>query len=132
MRIKKIRPAFKDPRGTITDILDNVDLNSVTRITSKKGVARGNHFHKKTTQWLYLLEGKVRYVSRRGKGKTRSAMMRPGDLACSPPHEAHAVITLEPSTFLVFSKGPRHGKNYEADTFRLETPIATAAPRKKR
>ena len=39
--------------------------------------------------------------------------MRAGDITASPPMEAHAVLALEPSEFMVLSKGPRHGKDYE-------------------
>jgi hypothetical protein len=38
----------------------------------------------------------------------------------SPPMEAHAWQALEPTTAVVFAKGPRAGKNYESDTFRLD------------
>jgi quercetin dioxygenase-like cupin family protein len=115
----RLKPAFQDRRGAITDILDNVALNSVTLITSKKGVVRGNHFHKKTIQYLYLLSGKICYVTRRPNGKLSSYILKPGDLTASPPREVHTVVALMNSSFLVLSKGPRHGKNFEADTFRL-------------
>lgn len=124
MKIKTLRPAFRDRRGAITDILDGVDFDSITIITSRKGCVRGNHYHKKTTQWLYLLEGRLAYLSRRGAGAVRRALMRAGDLAVSPPGEAHAAVSLTDTVFLAVSSGPRHGKNFEADTFRLKAPLA--------
>lgn len=123
MKITRLRPAVKDRRGTITDILDGVPQNSVTIITSKKGAVRGNHVHKRTVQWTYLLSGRVRYVSRKGNGKVKSAVMRPGDLAESPAGEAHTIVTLADCAFLAISRGPRHGKSYESDTFRLTEPL---------
>lgn len=124
MKISRLKLAFKDALGSIRDILDNVPLNSIAILSSKKGVVRGNHYHKKTVQWLYLLQGRVRYVARPVKGgPRRQAIMKPGDLAVSPPGEAHTVVALEDSEFLAISRGPRHGVNYEADTYRLEAPL---------
>ncbi len=124
MKMVRTQISFKDARGSIRDILDGVALDAITLIISKKGVVRGNHSHKKTTQYLYVLSGRVRYLSRKGTGKVRSAILGPGDLAMSPPGEAHAIVSLRASTFLAISHGPRHGRNYEADTFRLVRPLA--------
>jgi oxalate decarboxylase/phosphoglucose isomerase-like protein (cupin superfamily) len=130
MRISRLKINFRDGRGTISDILDDVPVNAVTIITSKKGVARGNHFHKKTIQYTYVISGRVRYLARKGRGKVRSAVLSAGGLAISPPGEAHAVVALADTVFLSISRGPRHGLNYEADTCRLEVPL-TASPGKR-
>jgi quercetin dioxygenase-like cupin family protein len=124
MKVSLQKINFRDARGTISDILDDVPVNAVTIITSKKGVARGNHFHKKTVQYTYIVSGRVKYLSRKGKGKVRSAILRAGGLAISPPGEAHTVVALADTVFLSISHGPRHGLNYEADTYRLPVPLA--------
>lgn len=125
MKISRLKTAFKDARGAIMDILDDVDLNSVTLITNKKGAVRANHYHKKTVQYTFVLSGRVKYVGK-GPGGRRTAVLKAGDLAVSPPHEAHATEALTDATFLALSYGPRHGKNYEADTFRLAKPLLSA------
>ena len=133
MEIHRRTVDFRDARGTISDILDDVPVNAVTIITSKKGVARGNHFHKKTVQYTYVVSGRVRYLSRKGGGKVRSAVLSAGGLAISPPGEAHTVVALADTVFLSISRGPRHGRNYEADTYRLDVPLAASrAPRPRR
>lgn len=123
MKISQQKIDFKDARGTISDILDDVPVNAVTIITSKKGVARGNHYHKKSVQYTYVVSGRVRYLSRKGNGKVRSAVLGPGGLAVSPPGEAHTVVALADTVFLSITYGPRHGRNYEADTYRLPVPL---------
>jgi quercetin dioxygenase-like cupin family protein len=128
VKAASLKVAFKDARGSILDILDDVDLNSVTLITNKKGAVRANHFHKKTVQYTFVLSGRVRYASKGPRGR-KSAVLKAGDLAVSPPNEAHATEALTDATFLALSHGPRHGRNYEADTFRLARPLI--APRKK-
>ena len=50
----------------------------------------------------------------------KTILLNPGDLALTLPGESHALIGIEDCKFLVFSKGPRSGKGYETDTFRLE------------
>ncbi len=99
-------------------------MNAVTIITSKKGVSRGNHYHKKSVQYTYIISGRVKYLSRKGAGKVRSAILPAGGLAISPPGEAHTVVALADTVFLSITKGPRHGRNYEADTYRLAVPLA--------
>lgn len=127
MKISRLKVAFKDARGSIMDILDDVNLNSVTLITNRKGAVRANHFHKKTVQYTFVLSGRLKYVGK-GPGGRKTAVLKAGDLAVSPPNEAHATEALTDATFLALSHGPRHGKNYEADTFRLAKPLL--APKK--
>jgi len=38
--------------------------------------------------------------------------------------ERHAFVALEHSTMLACAHGPRVGRSYEADTYRLEKPIS--------
>ena len=122
MKLFRRKPAFTDARGAITDILDGVPLNAVTIITNKKGAVRANHYHKKTIQYTYVLSGRVKYVSK-GKSGRKSATLRPGDLAVSPPGEAHATLALTDASFLALAHGLRHGRDYEQDTFRLAVPL---------
>lgn len=128
MKILRRKAAFTDARGDITDILDRAKVDSITLITSKKGAVRGNHYHKKTTQYAYILEGKYIAYAQKGNGKIEKKMVEKGDLIVNPPMEKHAFVALEKSTMLACCFGPRAGTHYELDTFRLEDPIST--PRK--
>ena len=57
MIIKDIKKNFEDNRGIITDIITKERIDYVTIITNKKGSVRGNHYHKETIQYLYVIEG---------------------------------------------------------------------------
>tara|TARA_B100001765_G_C19229773_1_gene217609 strand:- start:113 stop:487 length:375 start_codon:yes stop_codon:yes gene_type:complete len=122
--MKKIRIKInhKDERGLIVDLLEKKNINAITYITQKKGKIRGNHFHKKTTQWNYLLKGKLELVTKNNK-KERKIILLKGDLVETSMNEAHAIRALKNSEFLVFTQGPRGGKEYENDTFRLNKPL---------
>jgi len=119
MKKSKYRINFSDHRGTIVDMLEKVNINAVTLITSKKNSIRGNHFHKKTWQWNYILDGKVRLICQKFGGKKRITILKKGDFILLGPNEKHAFYGLSKYSMFVFTKGPRGGKEYENDTFRL-------------
>ena len=124
MKKSKTKVNFKDARGEIRDLLTQTDIDAVTYITCTKGAVRGNHYHKKTTQYDYVLEGELKCVSKNMKtGKISRTTLKTGDIALHPAFEAHAFEAVVPSVFLSLTKGPRNGANYEHDTIRLEKPL---------
>jgi len=123
MDVTKITPDFEDERGAIADILRQEPIDYVTVITSKKGALRGNHVHKETVQYVYVMDGRLKALSQMPGEPVRTAVLSKGDLIVNMPQEGHAFEALEDTTFLVLTRGPRGGENYEDDTFRLETPL---------
>ena len=117
-------PSFKDERGEIIDLLENESINAVTVVTFRKGAVRGNHYHKETTQWNYLMSGSIKLVSQVPGKAVVETVMKPGDFVVTGPNVRHALVGLADSQLMVFTKGPRGGKEYESDTFRLDEPIA--------
>ena len=70
------------------------------------------------------LSGKIKLATQLiGSEEVEETIMNPGDFVAALPNEIHALKALEPSTLLVLTRGPRGGKEYETDTFRLETPL---------
>jgi oxalate decarboxylase/phosphoglucose isomerase-like protein (cupin superfamily) len=123
--VKKITPtvAFTDARGEIIDLIEHETINAVTLLTIKKGAVRGNHYHRNTTQWNYIISGVMKLVTQMPDQPIVETLMYPGDLIATVPDERHALVGAEDVVCLVFTKGPRAGSDYESDTFRLETPI---------
>lgn len=118
-----IKPAHTDKRGVITDLLQDETINAVTIISFAKGAVRANHHHKKTYQWNYVLSGTIKIVTQLPNREKVATVMKKGDFIVTVPNESHALMAIEPSELLVLTKGPRAGKNYETDTFRLTTPL---------
>ena len=87
-----------------------------------KDSIRGNHFHKKTTQWNFVLNGELLVISKK-KGIKKKKLFKKNDLFILEPNEQHAIKALKKSLLLVFTKGPRGGKEYENDTFRLKRKL---------
>jgi quercetin dioxygenase-like cupin family protein len=123
MPVIRPKPAVTDRRGSITDLIDGLPVECVTLLTSKKGAVRGNHYHRKTTQYAYVLRGRFKlYTQRRGQS-IRSRVVKTGDLIVTPPNERHAFVALEHSLLLACAHGPRAGRSYESDTYRLDVPL---------
>ena len=122
MKKTKIKVAFQDQRGLIKDLFYKEKINHVAHITTKqKGVIRGNHYHKKTTQFMYMISGSLNYWYKKvnSRKKAKVIRIRKGELVKTPPYEIHALTFDEKNEFIVFSMGLRGGKDYEKDTFRV-------------
>ncbi len=58
------------------------------------------------------------------QNKSKKKIAKEGDIITTPPFEIHALKILNKGNqFIVFSQGLRGGKDYEKDTFRVETII---------
>jgi mannose-6-phosphate isomerase-like protein (cupin superfamily) len=123
MKKVKTKINFKDKRGIIIDLLHKENINAITYITILKGSVRGNHYHKKTSQWNFILSGKMKLISRK-KNKISSVILKKNQLCLTEPMEHHALVGLTKCELLVFTKGPRGGKEYESDTFRIKDKLA--------
>lgn len=56
-------------------------------------------------------------------GKKKTTILKKGGFTLVDKNEKHALQALEDSELMVFTKGPRGGKEYETDTYRLEVPL---------
>jgi len=119
--IQKIKPAHVDKRGAITDILEGVPIKHVGLVTFEKGIVRGNHYHKKQTQYTYVLEGEIKLVTRKASsGKVTTKITKPGDFVSIPPGFVHTYIANKKSLIVVLTNFSRSIKKYEDDTFRVQ------------
>jgi dTDP-4-dehydrorhamnose 3,5-epimerase len=125
MEIIDLKPAFSDSRGTITDLIENGEIDGITVITFSPGAVRANHYHKKTVQWNYVLSGEILLVTQFPDGPRQERVLKKGDFAVTRELEHHALKGLTDAELMVFTKGPRMGSQYEQDTFRLEVPLIT-------
>jgi quercetin dioxygenase-like cupin family protein len=126
MLLLRVPVAFKDDRGEIIDLLENEVINAVTIVTFQADAIRGNHYHKLTTQWNYVMKGRIALYTQLGAGGVvEKNILQAGDLARVEPNERHALVGIEDAVVMVFTRGPRGGKEYETDTFRLEQPLVS-------
>jgi uncharacterized RmlC-like cupin family protein len=128
MIVRHLAPAFQDQRGQITDIIQHTPFDSVSIITCVCGADRGNHYHKESIQYTYVLSGRIRARTQSPDGPVEVADLVVGDLLESPPLVRHALLALEDSIVLIITRGPRGGKGYEDDTFRVSPLQSDSVP----
>lgn len=115
---------FEDFRGTITDIFVQDPKEHCTIIVTHKGCVRGNHFHKLSRQYDFVVSGRFEVFSQRaGETTVERIMVGPSDLLTWEPNDAHEFVALEDSVMITFVDGLRGGENYEKDTYRLSRPL---------
>tara|TARA_B110000261_G_C13027315_1_gene334732 strand:+ start:349 stop:732 length:384 start_codon:yes stop_codon:yes gene_type:complete len=125
MKLIKFKPDFKDNRGSITDLFYSENINHVAHIkTVDISSIRGNHYHKKTTQAMYMVKGSLNYWYKQlNEKKSKCVRVNTGEMVVTLPNEVHALTFDEENEFIVFSWGLRGGKDYELDTFRVDSII---------
>ena len=115
---------FEDERGVIQDLLAG-PLDGVTEIFTCKGAIRGNHVHRFTTQWTYVVSGRLLVAWQDEAGENHRGIYPARTLIEEKPGQPHAWQAQEDTVVLVITRGPRSGTAYESDTRRLEVPILT-------
>ena len=108
----------------IQDLFDGHPV-AVTYITTRQGHVRGNHVHMHTTQWTFVVEGRLTMAKDAGDGLVKLLDVEPGTMVTHQPGEPHAWKALEDCGCFVFTRGPRSGQGYETDTVRLDRPLLT-------
>ena len=126
---KDVNPPLElheDERGKIVDIFYKQNIEHVAVIISKKGVYRGDHYHKETVQHILITKGSMEYWYKPvdSDKPAKMVILKEGERVSTPVNEIHALYFLEKDNqFVVFSTGLRGGKDYEADTFRVKPSI---------
>ena len=105
--IKKLNSHFSynDDRGKIYGILNNFSIEEINFIDTYKGTIRGNHYHKKTTEIIFIIDGNVKVIYQsiskkvelEGKG---SIIVRKNDIFLIEPYIIHTFIAQEDSKWI--------------------------------
>lgn len=121
VKVYGIKPVFSDKRGNIYDILEEM-IQHVGMVTfTKKGIIRGNHYHKKSTQYSYVLSGKIKLTTKNLDGKNKGTfMMNEGTFAEIPAGVIHTYESLSRAVMLDMTTASRKESGYEEDTIRVQ------------
>ena len=125
INVVKIKAAFEDIRGSIFDIIEG-EVRHVGIIKSKVGSVRARHYHKKSTQYTFIISGKVEFFEKKlheKNAKMEKVILGPFDLVITPPGIYHAIKCIEDCIFLDMTSESRVGNGYEEDTVRVDEPI---------
>ena len=117
--IEKPVSKYDDERGSITNIVFD-KLTSVAVIESKAGAERSNHYHPKGGHYLYVLSGKMIYMSGEiNKGWTNTYLLETGEFIFTPPGLAHRTQFLEDTVLLSLTVGMKDRETYDANTVKV-------------
>lgn len=122
----QLDPIHTDDRGAIFRLMDNPDIQSILYVTSEADVIRGNHYHKTTTQWVFVLEGqftiRLEHDSGADKSHRDQVKMNPGDMLMIPSGVPHAFEFHNYSEFIEITDKPQgdDGEFYDEDTVHVE------------
>ena len=126
MKLIKFKPDFEDNRGSITDLFNDKIIRHVSHVkTNDISSVRGNHYHKKTTQAIYVVKGSFKYWFKQlDEKKSKCINVNYGEMVLTLPNEIHALTFEEESEFIEFSWGLNDRKDYEIDTFRVDSIVS--------
>ena len=117
-----IRPSFvrQDGRGILRELHNGSGWYSVVQGEMAAGAVMGNHYHKETDVFYFLLSGRARIVIRRIDSSHRDEFVIGAmEGVIFKPFETHTVTFEESGVYLLLRSRPYDPKN--TDTF--EFPV---------
>ena len=100
LKIIKTDFHFEDERGTIDQLIHD-GYKQINVITSKKGVVRGNHYHKLNDEAFYIVSGSLKLIV--GDQEYR---FKAGDFFGIEPYDMHSFAYLEDTVLVsMYSSG---------------------------
>ena len=106
MKNRIIKPSYKreDERGLLLEIVKNKPFVDLLYGKMKKGSIIGNHYHKKTLEFLHLLEGKAHIYTKNIKnGKKLDFILNKGEGISFDLYESISIEFLYDSKLLLFN-----------------------------
>jgi len=93
------------PQGELAQFHDGEEgIRYLAAIRLVSGTARGNHYHRKKQEWVYLVDGAVELVAEDVETKARETLlMVTGDLVYISPGVAHTLVVQKEGMAVEFS-----------------------------
>ncbi|MBO4401971.1 MAG: dTDP-4-dehydrorhamnose 3,5-epimerase family protein [Selenomonadaceae bacterium] len=116
MKILEHYMSFADGRGQILGIIQQGNWQEMNYITTRAGVVRGNHYHEKTVELVFIVEGRIKLSVRDVRKSEPSATFEfmSGDAFIIEPYENHIVETQVDSAWINMlsrAMNEEHGKD---------------------
>jgi len=92
---------FADDRGKILGIKQNKIIKEINYLESKAGCVRGGHYHKKTRESFYIIEGEIEIMLVNKKSKEKKVFIaNGGDIINIEPGIIHTFKVLKRSRWV--------------------------------
>jgi quercetin dioxygenase-like cupin family protein len=109
---------FEDDRGKLVQLVHG-DYEQVNVLVSRKGVFRGGHYHKVSSEAFYVISGSVELTAERG-GRKITQMFRKGNFFRIEPLVVHSMRFPENCILLALYDRCIELKNGEKDIYSQE------------
>ncbi len=106
---------FVDERGSLTQLVHR-DFSQINVLTTKKGMERGGHFHKVSSEAFYVIEGAVDVTFKRGI-EIETARFERGDFFLVKPFITHSMSFPLDCIMLAIYDYPIQNQNQEKDIY---------------
>lgn len=96
LRVQFLQPEFshKDKRRTITQLLTS-NIKQINVYEANHGAELGNHFHKETNEYFYIVRGSLKY--------NNQITLKKGDIFYPELGEKHTLkVVSDKATFMTF------------------------------
>ncbi len=121
--MQKFKSGFirNDKRGTFVEVINSKTWESIIFGEMKRGAVMGNHYHKKTTVFFYLISGsaQVNIINVITK-KTKSVKLAQNEGIILSPDHSHSILYITDSSFIM-GKSQKYNKE-NPDTYSFEVP----------
>lgn len=97
MEVLNTEFAHSDDRRTLLQLL-TADIKQVNLYQAKKSARLGNHFHKETTEYFYIVKGSVLYNNK--------TTLSNGQIFVVKPQEHHLLECMTDVTLMTFLTKP--------------------------
>ena len=112
-------PAFSDDRGDIYDLVEDT-VSHIGLITFKAGVERGKHYHLKSVQYSYILDGEIELTTSTVDGTNKvTTLLKKGMVTKIPVGVVHTYKAVTDASILDMTTMSRLEDGYEQDTVRV-------------
>ncbi len=95
---------FEDQRGSVVQLVHG-GYQQVNVLTTKAGVTRGGHCHKRCTEAFYVISGEVKVTFKRG-GLREERIFKNGEFFKILPDTVHTIAFLKDSVLLALYDEP--------------------------
>lgn len=118
-----LKPNFirEDDRGLFVEALNGSVWEQVSYGKMKQGSVMGNHYHKNTSVFFFVIEGSVKIdIIGVDDDSKETIVLKPNEGTILVPNFSHAIRFTQESTF-VMGKSKKYDKD-NPDTYPLEVP----------
>lgn len=112
----KLDFTFTDERGSLLQLVHH-GYTQVNVITTKRGVERGGHFHRRCREAFYVISGSVS-VTMTSNGRQQKTVFKSGDFFEIPPMVLHEMFYPEACVMVALYDQPVESATGEKDIYR--------------